>query len=522
MANPSGSIESIQSESQKSLLDSYSGTNIILDGNSLSFADVEPIAHGATISISKESLVRVRASRALVEKAASGETPVYAVNTGFGHFANKKIPEADLNQLQRNILTSHSGGIGEYLSEQETRLALALRLNVLLKGYTGVREELCSALRDLIHSGITPLVPKYGSVGASGDLIPLSHLVLPLIGEGDVIYEGEKIPAMEALKKAGLEPYTLGTKEGLSLVNGTQVMLAVGSLALTDSLRLLRLANRITALTLEALNGQPRAYSEGIHRLRNHPGQITVAEQLRDELVGSWTVAKEHKAARVQDPYSVRCAPQVHGASLDALNYAKTALERELNAATDNPLVFTESEDLISGGNFHGQPVAMALDIASIATAEIGNISERRLELLCNPNMSGLPALLARDGGVNSGYMVLQYLSASLVNENKQLATPNVIDSIPGNVGVEDHVSMGMTSARSLREISRNLKAILAAELLAAGQAIDLSERTPGGDGTKKLYETLRAHVPTLGDDRIVSADVEKAILAVDELIHSQ
>lgn len=484
---------------------------ITLDGSDLTLEDVKSISKGAKLKLDAKLSKTIDSSRSLVQKLSSSKTPYYGINTGFGFLANKKIDQDHLAKMQRNIITSHASGWGEPLSLEETRLSMALRLNVLIKGYTGVRLELCRALLGLINAEIYPIIPSYGSVGASGDLAPLAHLSLALIGEGKVHYKGKVMPALEALKTAKLSPIALKEKEGLSLINGTQIMLSIGSLALKDAFDLLEKAEKITALTFEAFVGNPTALDPRLHAVRRQLGQITSAEKILRELEGSYLLDKETKRRFVQDPYSLRCAPQVHGASRDTLNHTKNVIERELNAVTDNPLVFEEDEAILSGGNFHGQPIAMAFDIASIAVSELANISERRLELLVNPTMSGLPAFLSTDPGVDSGYMALQYLSASLVNENKLLANPSCTDSIPGNVGIEDHVSMGMTSARKLRRIVKNAYAVLAVELLAAAQAIDLRKTTKLGAGTKKLYHEFREHALHWNDEQILADDVEKA-----------
>ncbi len=489
-----------------------------LDGYSLNLELAKRIAHGATVRIAGGSKSRVEKSRKLVEQIAASDTPSYGINTGFGFFATKVIAKQRRRELQRNIITSHAGGFGAMLSIPETRLALALRLNLLLKGFSGARYKLCQAVFDLLRKGIYPQVPEYGSVGASGDLIPLSHLGLAIIGEGSVIYRGKVTSAKRALKLSGLKPLELAEKEGLSFVNGTEIMQSVGGLALAKAMQISRLANKITALSLEALEGHLTALDQRIHKARGQTGQIQCAQEILAELRGSSLQTLKRSHSRVQDPYSLRCAPQIHGASRDALNYSLAVVERELNAVTDNPLVIVETGKILSGGNFHGEPLAMAFDVAAIACAELGNVSERRLELMCNPNMSGLPAFLTPDPGVNSGYMVLQYLAASLVNENKLLANPAVTDSIPGNVGIEDLVSMGMTSARKLRKIVENLQAILACELLAACQAIDLRPKRKLGQGTGKVYRTLRSKLKTLGQDRIVAKDIEIAFGLLSDL----
>ncbi|MCB1112458.1 MAG: histidine ammonia-lyase [Chlamydiales bacterium] len=484
---------------------------IEINGKDLSLEKAASIAYGAGIELGNDVELKLERAHSYVVSVARQAKAVYGINTGFGYFANKKISKDKLLHLQENILKSHAAGWGDPLPIPETRLAVALRLNVLVKGHTGVRIEICNLLKELINREIYPLIPEYGSVGASGDLAPLAHLALPLIGHGRVLYKGKVIPSKEALAQAGLEPIILAEKEGLGLINGTQIMLSVGGLALWKALELLEYAEKITALTYEAMVGSPNALHPYIHELRNQKGQQISAERILNQLEGSYLFDLTTERNKVQDSYSIRCAPQVHGPSREALDYAKGVIERELNAVTDNPLVFPDEELILSGGNFHGQPLAMAYDFAAMAVAELGNISERRLELLLNPHLSGLPAFLAPDEGVDSGYMAAQYLSASLVNENKILANPACTDSIPGNVGVEDHVSMGMTSARKLKKIIENTYTILAAEMVAAAQAIDMRGITKLGLGTGTLYRKLRSVVPQLTEDRIISDDIAKA-----------
>ncbi len=492
--------------------------SITIDGESLALADAAAIAAGAGIVIAPSARKKIEQSRSVVMDVVAAGKPVYGVNTGFGYFANRSIKKEDLRRLQLNLLKSHAAGYGTPLSIPETRLAMALRLNVLVKGYTGVRYELCQALLDLINAEIYPVIPEYGSVGASGDLAPLAHLALPLTGHGEVFYQGKRMPATEALKAAKLKPIQLIEKEGLGLVNGTQIMLCVGGLSLFHALHIVKQADAITALTFEALEASPEPLDPLIHAIRNQPGQIQSAASILAQLTGSSLFDPARPRHRLQDPYSLRCAPQIHGPSRDALHYSSGVIERELNAATDNPLVFTKEHQILSGGNFHGQALALAFDVAAMAVSELANVSERRLELLLNPLMSHLPAFLSPEEGVHSGYMALQYLSASLVNENKVLANPACTDSIPGNVGIEDHVSMGMTSARKLKRIVHNTSVVLAIEMLAAAQAVDLRGTAKLGKGTKKTYKLLRSFVPRLTEDRIVSDDVTKAVEAFGSL----
>lgn len=488
-------------------------TQISLDGLSLAFDDLSLIAQGAPLKIAETAKARVESSRRFVEQEMQSGRPIYAINTGFGYLANTPIPEENRNELQHNILKSHAAGFGTPLSPEETRLAMVLRLNVLLKGNTGVRFVLCEQLFRLLQANILPLIPAHGSVGASGDLAPLAHLALPIIGEGKVLYKGKEMPARAALDAAGIAPLSLEAKEGLSLINGTQVMLSIGGLALHSALELLRRAERITALSFEGMNALPQALDPLIHKARGQEGQKTSAEAILAELEGSSLLGERGRTSRVQDPYSLRCAPQIHGPSRDALGFARQLVERELNAATDNPLVFPEEGKIISGGNFHGQVLAMAFDTATMAVAELASVSERRLELLLNPHFNELSAFLVKREGLDSGYMAAQYLSASLVNENKVLSHPACTDSIPGNVGVEDHVSMGMCSVRKFRKVVENAYVVLSVEALAAAQAVDLRGRTEDlGRGTRQAYEQLRQLVPTYETDRWVHEDVDAAV----------
>ena len=498
---------------------------IELNGEGLTLEKACQIANGTKVTLSAATENSIRESRELVKEVAARDLPVYSINTGFGFLANTQIENGQLKELQTNIIRSHACGYGEPLPEEVARLALALRLNVFAKALTGVRFELCQQILKLLRARIHPVIPRYGSVGASGDLIPLAHLSLPIIGEGEVYYKGDLTQTSEALAAEGIEPYELREKEGLSLINGTQIMLSVGGLALAEALALLRIATKVAALSYEGMEGIVDALDERIHKARCQVGQAEVAEILRTELEGSYLHEKIFSHKRVQDPYSLRCVPQIHGPSRDALRYAKTIIERELNAGTDNPLVFSEDHAVISAGNFHGQALALAFDFAAIACSELANVSERRLELLLNPHFSNLKAFLTPDPGLCSGYMTAQYLSASLVNENKILANPACTDSIPGNVGVEDHVSMGMTSARKLTAIVENLKTILSAELVAAAQAVDLRGVTKLGKGTRKLHSALREKVPVLEADRVIAKDIQEARTVVSGLVselHSQ
>ncbi len=465
------------------------------------------IAAGEALPITPDMLKRLLPSAQLVATMADGKKPVYGINTGFGSLAEVRIEGHDLQALQRNLVLSHAVGVGDPLSRRETRALMALRLQNILLGYSGVRPETALHLGHMLNRGVHPVVPEKGSVGASGDLAPLAHIACGMIGEGPAEFRGAIMPAKEALRAAELDPIILEAKEGLALVNGTQGMTSVGGLALHDALALAIHADEGAALTMEALGAKAEAFDPRIQQLRPHPGQAEVATHIL-QLCEDSKLFNTLNTGRVQDPYSIRCVPQVHGATRDGLAYAKEVLEREMNSVTDNPLVFPEDGSILSGGNFHGQPVAQALDFAAIALAELGNIAERRIEQLLNPALSGLPACLTHHNGLHSGYMMVQITAASLVNENKMLATPSSVDSIPGNAAREDHVSMGMTGARKLRTMVQNTRFILACEWLLAAQAVDLRRERPLGRGTQVIYDRIRQRVPKLDNDRRHSEDI--------------
>ncbi|MCB0309837.1 MAG: histidine ammonia-lyase [Bdellovibrionales bacterium] len=495
-------------------------SKITLDGHSLTLEAANTIAYGGTVSISPKVTGRIKHARKIVDKIADGEKAVYGVNTGFGFLANKQIPKPELRDLQENILTSHAAGYGAPFSIPETRLALVLRLNSLIKGLSGARLELCQQILKLVEAEIYPIVPEYGSLGASGDLIPLAHLGLPLIGLGPVRFKGKVMQARAALKQAKIEPLELAPKEGLSFVNGTEMMQSVGALALYSAHKIAALADLVTALSFEAMEALLSPLAPFIHSARGQRGQIKSAKAIRSALKGSYLQAKSRTHKRVQDPYSLRCSPQIHGPTHDALEFAKGVVEREINGVTDNPLVNSKTADVVSGGNFHGQALAMVYDFACIACAELASVSERRLELMCNPHTSNLPPFLSENAGTDSGYMALQYLSGSLVNENRILAHPACIDSIPGNVGIEDHVSMGMTAARKLKKVVDNAKVALAIEALAACQAIDLRGQSKLGKGTALLYRAIRKRIPMLKRDRFLQPEIDLAVSVIeDELL---
>ncbi len=475
----------------------------------LSVADVMRVAlDGASAKLSEDARRRVQASRDYVERLLAEGATVYGVTTGFGRFATTKIAAEQVAQLQRNLLLSHAVGVGDSLPAPVVRAMLLLRAQSLAIGYSGVRPLLIDALLALLDAGVLPRVPAKGSVGASGDLAPLAHLALPLIGEGEAEFAGELVSGAEALARAGLEPLTLEAKEGLALINGTQLMTAICVLALVEAESLARHADIAAAMTVEALLGSHVPFSEHVTRLRPHPGASQVGDNLRRLLADSEINASHSDCGRVQDAYSLRSVPQVHGASRDALAYLRGVVEVELASVTDNPLIFSAEEQVVSAGNFHGQPLALAADFAAIAVAELASISERRIEQLVNPALSGLPAFLTREGGLNSGLMVAQYTAAALVSENKVLAHPASVDSVPTSANQEDHVSMGAHAARKLREVVTNARHVLAIELIAAAQALDFRAPLRPAGGVAAAHAWVRERVATLAQDRYLAPDV--------------
>ncbi len=455
---------------------------------------------------------RVRASREVVDRAIANGERHYGINTGFGVLANRQIPTEKVEQLQRNLLLSHAVGVGEAIPKDITRLMLQLKIHALGLGYSGVSEETFQQLLAWEAADTIPVVPSRGSVGASGDLAPLAHLALPLMGYGSFWTEdgsGQQ-PAAEVLKERGWKPLTLQAKDGLALINGTQQMSAYGAFVLHQVQRLLTLVDLIAAMSLEALQGSIKPFDSRLHQVRPHPGPQSVAANVRDLLVNSEILESHRNCGKVQDPYCLRCVPQVHGASRDALGYAADVVEREINSVTDNPIVF-EDGDIISGGNFHGQPLALALDHAKVALAELANISERRTYLLLAGH-DGLPELLMEDTGINSGFMIPQYTAAALVSENKTLCHPASVDSIPTSRGQEDHVSMGSVAALHLLDIFRNVEQVLAIELLTAAQALDFRKPLRPGRGVKAAHACVRDSVPHRTVDHMFSGDLERCL----------
>jgi histidine ammonia-lyase len=484
---------------------------VVIDGGRLRLDELEAVAEGRGVRLHPEARAAVAQARQVVDDAVERGEVVYGVTTGFGNFADVVIPREKLRELQLNLLRSHAAGVGDPLGPRETRALMLLRANVLAKGYSGVRPQTLELLLAALNAGILPVVPSQGSVGASGDLAPLAHLGLALAGEGDCMVDGRRTSAAEALKQAGLAPATMEAKEGLALINGTQLMGAVASLALNEAWRLARTADVTGALTVDALKGTDVAFDARIHAARAHPGQAASARNLRALLAGSPIRESHRDCGKVQDAYSLRCMPQVHGAARDALAYVTRTLEIEINSATDNPMVFAGSGELLSGGNFHGEPVAMAADVLAIAVAEIGAISERRIERLVNPVLSGLPAFLVREGGLNSGLMMAHVTAAALASENKVLCHPASVDSIPTSANKEDHVSMGPAAARKAAQVVANTRRILAVEAIAACQALEFHRPLTSSPALHAAYGHLRRRVPPLDRDRVQAGDIEAA-----------
>jgi len=491
-----------------------------LGGSGLGLADAvrAVTGPGVRLTLSDAAWERVRASRAVVDEAIAAGRPVYGVNTGFGRLQNTAVAPDDLRTLQRNLLLSHACGVGRPFAPEEARLMLLLRLQVMARGHSGTTPELVERLLAIWNAGIAPVVPQQGSVGASGDLAPLAHLALPVIGEGEVWFEGERLPAVDGLERAGLAPrYELREKEGLALLNGTQAMTAVGLLALARADALLKHADLAVAMTIDGLLFSSTPFQDRIHAARPHPGQAVTAASVRALLAGSELLESHPGPHKVQDAYSSRCAPQVHGACRDVLSHVRDVLVREANSTTDNPLVFVEDGAILSGGNFHGEPVAMACDYMTIGVAEIASISERRIESLVNPDLSGLQPFLTPLPGVNSGLMMAQVTAAALVSENKTMSHPASVDSLPTSANQEDHVSMGPIAARKARSVVENSERVLAIEFIAAAQAIHLRRPLKSGTAVEAAIEVLRESVPPLAEDRLLANDFQ----AVGELIES-
>ena len=484
-------------------------------GETLSLEDVVAVARGAPVGFPEAPRSRVEASRAVIDRAVADGRTVYGVTTGFGALADTRIDPARTAELQHGIVRSHATAVGRPLSREEARAMLLLRAHVLALGHSGVRPEVIEFMVRMLNGDVIPVVPEQGSLGASGDLAPLANLALPLLGHGEVLgHEAPAEPAAGALAREGLEPLRLEAKEGLALVNGTQGMLAIGILAADRLLRLARTADVAAAMTIEAALGTDAPFDERLHRLRPHPGQAASASNLRTLLAGSPILASHRDSPHlVQDAYSLRCAPQVHGGVRDAHAFASGVLAIETNAVSDNPIVFPDTDEVRAGGNFHGMPVAIALDAMAMATVSLASISERRLYRLTDPRKSnGLPPFLVHASGLNSGFMLVQYTAASLVSESKTLAHPASVDSIPSSAGQEDHVSMGMTAARHAREIVGNAETVLALEALAAAQALDLRAPLAPGAATRAVHDAVRSRVSFYEADREFAQDIAAGI----------
>ena len=496
---------------------------LFLDGQPLTLPEIERVSlHGDSAQLALTAKARVARSRALIEQILSQGETVYGVNTGFGKLSDVRIPPEKLAELQFNLVRSHAGGVGNPLSEAEVRAMVLLRANVLAKGYSGVRPELVELLIALLNAGVHPVIPEKGSVGASGDLAPLAHLALVVIGEGEAFYQKQRMPGGEAMRAAGLKPLQLDAKEGLALLNGTQAMTAVGVLAVARAQRVAHLADAAGAMSLEALMGTPAAFDERIHQARPHAGQIAAAAHLL-ELLASSEIRESHREhdPRVQDAYCLRCMPQVHGAVRGVLAHVAGVLEIEAGSATDNPLIFPEGSTeergaVLSGGNFHGAPLAYAFDYAAVAMTDLAGIAERRIDRLLNPDINeGLPAFLSTDPGLSSGFMMAQIVAAALINECQVLAHPSSTGSIPTDGGKEDHVSMGMTGALKLRQIVEHSERILAIELMCAAQGLEYRRPLKSSAAIEDVHAAVRAVVARLETDRVLAPDIEALAAAV-------
>ncbi len=493
---------------------------LILDGSSLTIDALAGASYNVNsqIELDDAARMRVRASRAAVDRWIAEQRVVYGMTTGFGEFANVFIPAKDVERLQENLIISHSAGMGPLLPDEIVRAMMILRINALAKGFSGIRESTLDALIAIVNAGIVPAIPSQGSVGSSGDLAPLAHLALCLIGRGECVVDGKRSASADVLAHHGITPVKLAAKEGLALINGTQMMCAFGALSIFRARNIAALADVAGALSTDALRGTDNAFDERLHGTRPHPGQLTSAKNLRSLIAGS-SIRESHRSgdSKVQDAYSLRCMPQVHGASRDTITYAATVVEREMNSATDNPLIFVDDDTHIEGGNFHGQPLALVLDFLAIALSEFASISERRTERLVNAALGGLPRFLTPNGGLNSGMMIAQYTAASMVSENKVLAHPASVDSIPTSANQEDHNSMGSIAARKLWTITTNVENVLSIEVLCAAQGIDLLRPLQSSAALERVISCVRSRVPFATEDRVLYHDME----AVRQLVAS-
>jgi histidine ammonia-lyase len=499
--------------------------SIVLNGTNLTTKLILEIANAKLgeikLSVDANSMKKMIASRNTVNEIVKTGKPVYGINTGFGALASVQIPDQDLSQLQLNLIRSHCTGIGPAFSAEITRAIMLIRANCLIQGFSGVTPSIVELLLNFLNYGITPVVPEKGSVGASGDLAPLSHIALALIGEGEVEFQGKIVSSKFALNQSDLSAAILGPKDGLALINGTAVMCALGSIALEKAHNLVRVADISSILTLDAVRGTTQAFDPRISNLKPHPGQIAVAENL-NRLIQNSKIMDSHKdCGKVQDPYSLRCIPQVHGASRQTLKHAQEVIDIELNSVTDNPLVFTDSGDVVSGGNFHGEAIAMCMDYLAIGLSEICNICERRVEKMMNPHFSDLPAFLTKNSGLNSGLMIAHVTLAAITSENKYLSHPASVDSIPTSTDKEDHVSMGVAAGRKLQEIIKNVEYALSIELLCNTQGLEFLRPLETSPVLEKLVKLIRQHVPPIENDRVFSIDIEniKKIVASGEVL---
>ncbi len=498
---------------------------VILSGHDLDIDTVYQVARGnkesVQVTIDDNSLLAMEASRRYVFEIVKAGKPVYGINTGFGALSDKHIPENDLSQLQLNLIRSHCTGIGRPFGRKVTRAIMLLRANCLCSGFSGVNPNIVKLLLAFLNNDIIPIVPQKGSVGASGDLAPLSHIALSLIGEGDVMFEGHKINSSVAIKKIGMSAAVLGPKDGLALINGTAVMTALGALAIKQAEKMATLADIAAGVTLDAVRGTDRAYYKKISDLKPHKGQLDVCYNMEKILHDSEILHSHEHCGKVQDPYSLRCVPQVHGACRQTLEHARAVITTELNAVTDNPLIFLDTKEVVSGGNFHGEALALAMDYLAMGMAELCNISERRIEKMMNPTFSDLPPFLTKSSGLNSGLMIAHVTAAALTSENKYLCHPASVDSIPTSTDKEDHVSMGVTAGRKLHDVIFNLKNTLAIELLCATQGIEFHRPKKSSDFIEGIISTIRETVPFITDDRNFSKDIEEIVKLInnDQLI---
>jgi len=498
---------------------------LLLDKEEITIDDLVAVARSnRDVEVSAAGEGRVAKTSALIERWVKEKRIIYGITTGFGDLCNVNISAKDTRRLQENILMSHSAGVGNPLPEEVVRVIMALRVHDLCLGYSGCRMETIRYLIAFLNHKVTPVVPEKGSVGASGDLAPMAHLGLVLIGKGEAYYRGKRMSGAAVLNRIKHAPLALAAGEGLALINGTQVMTAIGALVVHDALRLSKVADIACAMTLEVLMGSNSEFDPRIHQVRPHPGQLVAADNMLRLTEASQIITSHEGCARVQDAYTLRCAPQIHGASKDAVAHARRVIDIEINSTTTNPLIFPDTEEVRLGGNFHGQPVAMAADYLSMGLAELGSVAERRIERMVNPQLSNLPAFLIKQGGINSGYMIGQYAAAALVSENKVLAHPACVDSIPTSANKEDHVSMGTIAIRQSREILTNVENVVAIELLCAAQAYDLlTDVHPltAGRGTREAYRVIRRHVPYMAQDRELYKDMETMVnvLRSDEIL---